>query len=121
MAKRYRVVFLGLLKGDADFKAGMGGLGVPPDTVEEIVAKAPVILKEDLPLRNARQYADAVQGAGGRVNIEEHGSIERPESMRRIAIKPLDTFMMCPECGYKQLKSEACVKCGFKPGEERLP
>lgn len=121
MARKYRVVFLGLRKGSADFKAGMSGFGVPPDTVEEMLAKAPVILKEDLPLRIARQYADAVQDAGGRVNIEEHGSTERPEPMRRIAIKPLDTFMMCPECGYKQLKSEACVKCGFQLGKARLP
>ena len=120
MAKRYRVVFLGLLKESADFKTGMSGLGVPPDTVAEMVAKAPVILKESLPLRIAREYAEAVQGAGGKVNIEEHGSFERLEPLRRIAIKPLDTFMMCPECGYKQLKSEACVKCGFEPGEERL-
>ena len=116
MAKRYRVVFLGLLKESADFKAGMSGLGVPPDTVAEMVAKAPVILKEDLPLRIAREYADAVQAAGGRVTIEERGSVEGPEPIRRIAIKPLDTFMMCPECGYKQLKSDACVKCGFEPG-----
>jgi len=121
MARKYRVVFLGVLKASADFKVGMSALGVPPDTVEEMVAKAPVILKEDLPLRIARQYADAVQGAGGRVNIEDHGSIELPEPMRRIAIKPLATFMMCPECGYKQLKSVACVKCGFKLGEARLP
>ena len=119
MAKRYRVVFLGVLKESTDFRAEMSGLGVPPATVAEMVARAPVVLKESLPLRIARQYADAVQGAGGRVNIEEHGSFERQEPLRRIAIKPLDTFMMCPECGYKQLKSEACVKCGFKPGEER--
>ncbi len=121
MAKRYRVVFLGLRKGDADFKAGMGALGVSQATVEEMVAKAPVILKEDLPLRIAREYADAVQGAGGRVNIEEHGSLERPEPIRRIAIRRLDTFMMCPECGYKQPKAETCVKCGFKPRAEKVP
>jgi hypothetical protein len=120
MAKRYRVVFLGVLKERADFKARVGDLGVPPATVEEMVLKAPVILKEDLPLRTARRYADAVQDVGGRVKIEEHGSFERLEPLRRIAIKPLDTFMMCPECGYRQLKSEACVKCGFKPGEEGL-
>ena len=118
MAKRYRVVFMGVRKGDADFKTEMGGLGVAPETVAEMLAKAPVVLKDDLPLRVAREYADAVQAAGGRVNIAEHGSFERPEPIRRFAIKPLDTFMMCPECGYKQLKSDTCVKCGFEPGEE---
>ncbi len=117
MGKRYRVVFTGLRKGSGDFKAEMGGLGVPPGTVAEMLAKAPVVLKEDLPLRTAREYADAVQAAGGKVTIAEHGSVEGPGPIRRMAIKPLDTFMMCPECGHKQLKSDACAKCGFRPGE----
>jgi len=53
MAKRYRVVFMGVRKGDADFKTEMGGLGVAPETVAEILAKAPVILKEETVPREA--------------------------------------------------------------------
>jgi hypothetical protein len=116
MAKRYRVVFMGVRKEGADFKTEMAALGAAPETVAEMLAKAPVILKDDLPLRAAREYADAVQAAGGRVNIAEHRSREGPEPIRRFVIKPLDTFMRCPECGYKQLKSDTCVKCGFELG-----
>jgi ribosomal protein L37E len=25
----------------------------------------------------------------------------------------LESFTLCPECGHKQAKAEACVRCGF--------
>ena len=67
MNKRYRVVFLGLLKSEDYFKNGMSGLGATPGIVDQISKNAPVILKEDMPLGHARKYADAIQNAGGRV------------------------------------------------------
>ena len=119
MDKKYRVVFLGLFKGKADFVERMSMLGVPPATVEEIVQRAPVVIKGDMSLRDARQYADAVQDAGGKVNIQEHGHFEETKRINKpFDIKPLENFIMCPECGHKQLKAEACQKCGliFKEG-----
>ncbi len=114
MDKKYRVVFLGLFESKEDFVQRMSRLGVPYATVEEIVQKAPVVLKRDMNLGDARQYADAVQDAGGRVNIQEHGFFENPKRVNKpFDIKPLESFIMCPECGYKQLKAEACVKCGL--------
>jgi ribosomal protein L32 len=48
------------------------------------------------------------------VNIQEHGLFEEPETMNRsLHIKLLEDFIMCPECGYKQLREKACVKCGY--------
>ena len=101
MDKKYRIVFLGLLKGPVEFAQGMSGLGVGFTAIEEMIQKVPVVMKGGMTLREARAYADAVQEAGGRVNIHE------------VEIKPLDKFTECPECGFKQLKGGACVKCGF--------
>jgi len=114
MNKRYRVVFLGLITSEDNFKDGMSRLGVPPATVEGIIKKAPVILKEDMPIGTARKYADAVQWAGGNVNIQEHGFFEQDlEKTGSLKIEPLESFTMCPQCGHKQIKTEHCVKCGF--------
>ena len=114
MNKKYRVVFLGLLEGKEGFMQKMSRLGVSPTMVERIISKTPIVIKRDMTLGDARHYADAIQYAGGRVNIQEHGVFEEPEHHERsVDIAPLENFIMCPQCGYKQLKDEACVKCGM--------
>jgi len=114
MTKKYRVVFLGLIGSEEAFKDRMSKLGVSSPTIEQVIQKAPVILKGKMTLKDARHYADAVQLAGGKVNIQEHGLFEEPEGINRsLNIQPLENFIMCPECGYKQLKEKACVKCGY--------
>ena len=114
MNKKYRVIFLGLLDGREDFIRKMSRLGVSPTMVEQIISKMPIVMKRDMTLGDARQYADAIQYAGGRVNIQEHGVFEEPENNERsVDIAPLENFIMCPQCGYKQLKDQACVKCGM--------
>ena len=114
MTKKYRVLFLGLVGNEEAFKARMSKLGASIPTVDLMISKAPVILKGGMTLKEARQYADAVQFAGGKVNIQEQGLFEEPETMNRpLHIKPLEDFIMCPECGYKQLRGRACVKCGL--------
>ena len=48
------------------------------------------------------------------MNIKEHGVFDEPEhNDRSVNIAPLENFIMCPQCGYKQLKDQACVKCGM--------
>ncbi|MEW6669053.1 MAG: hypothetical protein AB1512_27910 [Thermodesulfobacteriota bacterium] len=111
--KQYRVVFLGLSQGMEDFTAGMLSLGVGIPMVEEMVRKAPVVLKAGMSLPQARRYAEAVQRAGGKVNIQDDGLAQVPSRNRRhTEIKPFEYFTMCPECGHKQPRGEACVKCG---------
>ena len=112
MVKKYRVVFYGLVKSREQFMQGMSGLGVSAAMIEEIILKAPVILKGGMTPGIARRYADAVQEAGGRVRIQDDGTFEEQESMESINIEPFDSFIMCPECGHKQLKADACIKCG---------
>jgi len=114
VTKKYRVVFLGLVGNEEAFKAKMSEMGLSTPGVETLIGKAPLILKGDMTLREARQYADAVLLAGGRVHIQEHGLFEEPEEVSKsFHIKPLEDFMMCPRCGYKQLRESACVKCGY--------
>ena len=114
MNKKYRVVFLGLLEGRENFIQKMSRLGVSPTMVERIISKTPIVIKRDMTLGDARHYADAIQYAGGRVNIQEHGVFEEPEHNEKpVDIAPLENFIMCPQCGYKQLKDRACVKCGM--------
>jgi len=120
VVKKYRVVFLGLLEGEEDFVRTMSRLGVPHSTAEQIIQKAPIVLKGEMTLGDARQYADAIQLAGGKVNIQEHGLFQETKRVHKsLDIEPLENFTMCPECGYKQLREDACVKCGFVFNEER--
>lgn len=113
MDKKYRVLFLGLIGNEEDFRERMSKFGVSSPAVEQILQKAPVVLKGGMTLGDARHYADAIQYAGGRVNIKEHGVFEEPKRINRsFEIKPFENFIMCPQCGYKQLKEEVCVKCG---------
>ena len=103
MEKVYRVVFQGLVGEETAFRERMGDLGVPAEVVVRLLRSAPVEMKRDLSLRDARGYADAVQDAGGRVSIQEHGRVEIPS---------LGAFTKCPECGMKQLRKRLCERCG---------
>lgn len=115
MIKKYRVVFLDLQESKERFKEGMGRLGVSSAVVDHMIQIAPVILKGDMTLGDARQYAGAVLEAGGRVNIQEHGLFEESKQPgSAVSIRPLEHFTMCPECGFKQLKGQDCVKCGSR-------
>jgi hypothetical protein len=113
MYKKYRIIFWGLLDRGENFRARMYKLGVSPDAVEYIIQKAPIVLKRNMTLGDARQYAEAILYAGGRVYIQENGIFEEScRTNRTFSIQPLENFTMCPHCGYKQLKEEACAKCG---------
>jgi len=114
MTKQYRVVFLGF-KDDADaFRDNMAKLGVPYDTLDKYIRKAPVVLKRDLDLADARRYADAIINAGGLVNIQETGEFpETPSPADKRISAPDPDFVLCPNCGFKQKKEDCCVRCGF--------
>lgn len=114
MDKRYRVIFSNLLKEKDFFKNRMLRLGVSGDVSEEIIRKAPVILKRNLILRDARVYADAILEAGGRVTIHaEDDGEEGGSDGASSGIVGMKDFIMCPQCGNKQVKSGECIKCGL--------
>jgi len=115
MDKTYRIIFSSLTKGKEYFKRQMLKLGVSEDISEGIIKKSPVILKRGLSLKDARSYADAVIEAGGKVLIEIEKSMS--EDFREggfPGVVSLKNFTMCPQCGYKQLKMEKCIRCGLR-------
>ena len=115
MTKKYRVLFQSVTGDGGAFKARMLKLGVPAGTIEELVRRAPLILKKDLTLGEARSYADAIQDAGGKVKIQQYEFPEKtgPGTVPP-SITPLKDFILCPECGLIQPKGETCGKCGFR-------
>ena len=114
VAKQYRVVFLGIMNDDETFRNNMAGLGVSYTDLNKCIENAPVVLKRDLRLADARIYADVMINAGGSVNIQETGEFPeaRSSTERRIASRGQD-FVLCPNCGFKQKKEDSCVRCGF--------
>jgi ribosomal protein L32 len=114
VTKTYRVLLLGRIEEKQDFEEKMEKLGFSPESVRELIAKAPSALKVGQPLGEAREYAEAIQEAGGRVNIQEDGVSEEFNRLHPpIEIRSLQDFTMCPECGHRQIKAQACEKCGF--------
>ena len=114
MDKRYRIIFTELLKDEGYFKGQLLRLGVSEGVSEEIIRKAPVILKKNLSLKDARQFADAFFQAGGRVTIHDESQEDKSGSNGMSSgIVTLKDFTMCPQCGYKQIKTDKCVKCGL--------
>ncbi len=79
MIIKYRVLFLGLSSNKKEFKSRMVCLGAPSETIDRMIDQAPVILKEDLTSNNSKLYAEAVQKAGGIIEVLEYESVEEPE------------------------------------------
>jgi hypothetical protein len=120
MGKRYKIVFQNLLQTEDHFKAQMARMGVPASLSEEIIRNAPYTMRRELSLKDARIYAEAVNQAGGRVTIQEYEVAEEDNQKEGPTnITPLKDFMMCPQCGHKQVKAEMCVKCGFSIGKDQ--
>jgi len=114
VTKTYRVVLLGRIEEKQDFEEKMEKLGFSSGSVRDLIEKVPSALKAGLPPGEAREYAEAVQEAGGKVNIQEDGVSDETKRLHPpIEIRSLKDFTMCPECGHRQLKADACVKCGF--------
>ena len=116
MAQRFRVVFVGVKEGPELFEDRMVQLGVRLDMVRKLIQRAPVVMKENLSLEEARPYAKAVEDAGGLVRIqtyEHHCAPANPKNDGNVIVS-FDAFTMCPECGFKQPKTDICIKCRYR-------
>ncbi len=114
MNKKYRVVFFGIALDTDVFRQNMAKLGVPDSTLDKYMKNAPVVLKRDLSLADARRYAETIINAGGLVNIQETGEfLETKSPAERISISSNQDFVLCPNCGFKQIKEHFCARCGF--------
>lgn len=113
MNKKYRVVFLGLIKSRDEFILYLSRFGIKTHIADMIINKAPVTLKENLRLGLARRYVDVFQNAGGRVSIQPHGFFKEELDPRHVNIEPMENFTVCPQCGFKQLRVDECKRCGL--------
>ncbi|MFC1884228.1 hypothetical protein ACFL2O_05615 [Thermodesulfobacteriota bacterium] len=112
------VVFFGLTVEREVFHERMSRMGVDPIQIDEIIKRAPIIMKDEMDSYAARRYADAVQDAGGRAVIRENGSIDEQRiTGKPVAIASFEDFTMCPHCGHKQPKGNICEKCHSKMAE----
>ncbi|RLJ04660.1 MAG: hypothetical protein DRP14_03025 [Candidatus Aenigmatarchaeota archaeon] len=73
MAKKYRIALFGIKAEEEIFRQNMAKLGVSGSALDKYIERAPVVLKRDLSLEEARKYAEAIINAGGFVNIQETG------------------------------------------------
>lgn len=114
MAKKYRIVLFGVNVEEEVFRQNMAKLGVSGSILEDFMEKAPVVLRRDLNLADARRYAEAIIDAGGLVHIQETGEFPdtRP-SYEKISASSQEDFVICHNCGFKQKKGDCCVRCGF--------
>ena len=113
MAKKYRITLFGINTEEDAFRQNMAKLGVSGSALEKYIKKAPVVLKRDLSLEEARKYAEAIIDAGGFVNIQETGEFPDSFSVEQKTIPSIEDFILCPNCGFKQKKRDCCVRCGF--------
>jgi hypothetical protein len=112
MAKKYRIALFGLRADKESFRKNMTRLGVSNATLDKYIERAPVVLKRDLTLKDARKYAEAIINAGGLVNIQETGEFPHKSSIEK-RILPAEDFVLCPNCGFRQKRKDFCVRCGF--------
>ena len=113
MAKKYRIALFGIKAEEEIFRQNMAKLGVSGSTLDKYIERAPVVLKRDLSLEEARKYAEAIINAGGFVNIQETGEFPDKFSVEQKSIPSIVDFVLCPNCGFKQKKKDCCVRCGF--------
>ena len=114
MTKKYRVVFFGITLDRESFRQNMAKLGVPGPTLDKYLEKAPIVLKRELTLADARRYAETIINAGGIVTIQETGEFNdtRPSAEKKDITFHQD-FVICPNCGFKQNRKDSCVRCSF--------
>jgi len=114
VAKKYRVVLIGVKIEEEVFRQNMARLGVSGSTLEDYMKKVPVVLRRELELADARKYAEAIISAGALVHIQETGDFpETAPPHERICPPSKEEFLICHNCGLKQKKGNYCVKCGF--------
>jgi hypothetical protein len=117
----YKVIFLGLsVVGPEEETHLLGGLqkkfNLSPQRAEQLLQKVPVVVKKGVPKEEADKYVRVFQEIGGRVRVEEEPAKEVQEPIRppEPETKPdLGKRITCPQCGYEQVETNECIKCGI--------
>jgi hypothetical protein len=120
MTKRYCIIFQGLLEGHERFRQRMAALGATQEVIEQMMSRAPLMVKDELTLGEARRYSERIREAGGRVAIYDRrwGGGPEPGTGHPWSVTHLDKFTPCPRCGLKHLKAVSCPRCGLMKSEQ---
>jgi len=99
---KYEVVTRGIIDGEKveEVRARLRKLIKNKQvSLDPIIDKAELVVKRDLDLQTAKKYRDGFHRAG--VICELRRQDETLEAM------------VCPNCGFRQPKAEACIRCGI--------
>jgi len=120
MTKRYCIIFQGVLAGHERFRQRMAALGASADVLDRMMSRAPLVVKDELTLGQARKYSELIREAGGKVAIYDRGWGEHLEHRmgHPWAVTHFERFTPCSRCGLKHLKGETCPRCGLMVGEQ---
>jgi len=120
----YRVIFLGLaVAGPEEEVRLIKGLqrkfNLSPEKAESLLQRVPIVIKKGVSKEEMERYVKAFEEIGGRVRIEEEPATEALEISKGTAPRPepkkephLGTRITCPQCGFEQPETDACIQCG---------
>ena len=67
--------------------------------LDPIIDRAELVVKRDLDIQTAKKYRDGFHWAGIICELRRQDSTLEA--------------MVCPNCGFRQPKAEACIRCGI--------
>ncbi len=99
---RYEVVTKGIMDGEnsEEVRARLAKLIKNKNVnLDPIIDKAELVVKKNLDLESAKKYRDGFHRAGVICELRRQDDILEA--------------MVCPNCGFRQPKAEACIRCGI--------
>jgi hypothetical protein len=97
----YRIVLLGISQDmdPIEVKQQMGkAFRLTPEKTEQMFSKLPVTIRSDVNYQTAMKYREVISNIGGVCRVEAGEEGEQPSSLPK---KSLQTYKICPNCGYR--------------------
>jgi predicted nucleic-acid-binding Zn-ribbon protein len=130
MVNKYNVVYAGLQDGisaEEFINKFCSKFGIAEAKAQQIVAStSQVVVKKNLEVDKAQQYATAFEACGMVVHLEEIIIEAAPEPIPEVAdptglsLEPLaseveeeEAVATCPKCGSEKINNDECLDCGI--------
>jgi len=116
----YKVIFLGLsVAGPEEEARLLKGLqkkfSLSPEKAENLFQRVPIVVKKGISKEEMGRYVRAFEEIGGRIKVEEESIAESAELLKipEPEKKPYGRMITCPQCGFEQIETDECMKCGI--------